>query len=268
MKCGFIQYNPIYLRKHQNLDVVEALVEGSDADLIVLPELFATGYFFRNEDDLSLVAESVPDGVTTHRLEAWAKSTGTTFVAGLPEVEGGAYYNSAVVVSPSGFQGVYRKVHLFYEENLFFQPGNLGFRCFDLKDRAGNQYRLGVMICFDWYFPEAARSLAMQRADIIAHPANLVRKSCPSSMPVRALENHVFTITANRYGHERKGEETLTFIGQSVICDPEGDVLLKAGREETVLGIVAIDPAAARDRQITPYNNLLGDRRPEAYGIS
>ena len=87
-------------------------------------------------------------------------------------------------------------------------------------------------------------------------------------MPVRALENHVFTATANRHGAETKGEETLTFIGQSVICNPEGDFLLKAGREETLLGVVDIEPAQARDRQITPYNDLLNDRRPEAYVIA
>lgn len=268
MKLGILQYSPAYLKKHENLATVEALLQGCDADLIVLPELFASGYFFRNKDDLALMAEPVPDGETTRRLEQWAREMGTSFVAGLPEVDGDVFYNSAVVVSPSGVEGVYRKVHLFYQEKLFFERGNLGFRCFDLTDRAGTPYRLGVMICFDWYFPEAARSLAMQHADIIAHPSNLVRKSCPSSMPVRALENHVFTATANRYGAETKDGETLTFIGQSVICNPEGDVLLKAGREETLLGIVEIDPAHARDRQITPYNHLLNDRRPETYVVT
>ncbi|HET6568384.1 MAG TPA: nitrilase-related carbon-nitrogen hydrolase, partial [Rhodothermales bacterium] len=221
---------------------------------------------FRSREDLERVAESVPDGPTTQRLQRWARETGATFVAGLPERQGEAIYNSAVTVTPSGIAGIYRKTHLYYEEKLYFEPGDTGFSVLDITDRVGETYRLGVMICFDWYFPESARSLALQGADIIAHPSNLVRSGCPSSMPVRALENHVYTITANRIGAETNGQETLTFIGQSLICSPEGDVLLKAGRDETLVGAVEIDPAHARDRQITAHNHLLADRRPEMYG--
>lgn len=265
MKIAFVQYNPDYLDVAGNLNRVEELLADCEVDLVVLPELFASGYFFRNRGDLEQVAERVPDGPTTRRLEQWARETGATFVAGLPEREGGSVFNSAVTITPYGVAGVYRKTHLYYEETVYFEPGNSGFRVFDIPDRARSTYRLGVMICFDWYFPESARSLALQGADIIAHPSNLVRKNCPSSMPVRALENHVFTITANRVGAETNGKETLTFIGQSVICSPTGDVLLNAGRDETLVGVVDIDPFVARDRQITPHNNILADRRPEMY---
>lgn len=265
MNIALLQYDPLYLQVEQNLDRVERLLDGLEADLVVLPELFATGYFFKSREDLERVAEPVPGGPTTQRLARWARTSGATFVAGLAERADGHRYNSAVVASPEGYAGTYRKVHLFYEEKLHFTPGDLSFPVFDVRSRAGEAYRLGVMICFDWYFPEAARSLALGGADVVAHPSNLVRKDCPRAMPIRALENHVFTATANRIGRESNGQEALTFVGQSLICDPEGNVLAQAGRGETTWVTAGLDPTAARDRQITAHNHLLADRRPAVY---
>ena len=265
MKAAFLQYNPFYLQVETNLDRVESLLHDAEADLIVLPELFASGYFFKSKDDLSQVAEAVPKGPTTERLAVWAKATGAVLVAGLPERAGDHIYNSAVVVTPEGAVGTYRKIHLFYQEKLYFAPGDLGFRVFDVHDRSGTAYRLGVMICFDWIFPEAARSLALQGADVIGHPANLVLPNCPRAMPIRALENHVYTITANRYGQESNQGELLTFIGQSVICSPDSSVLVKAPADADCFGVADIDPSVARDRQITAFNDLFGDRRTETY---
>lgn len=265
MKIGYLQFAPTYLDVTSNLKRVGDLLPGTDADLIVLPELFTSGYFFQSQDDLARVAEPIPDGPTTDRLKSWAKTLGATIVAGLAERDGGTFYNSAAIVSPEGYQGTYRKVHLYYKEKTLFAPGGDGFAVYELSDRAGASYTLGVMVCFDWYFPEAARSLALQGADIIAHPSNLVRPDCPRSMPIRALENHVYTITANRYGSETSDGETLTFIGQSEICDPEGQVLVRADRTGDHLDVVEIDPATARDRQITAYNHIFEDRRTELY---
>ncbi|MEL6706040.1 MAG: nitrilase-related carbon-nitrogen hydrolase [Bacteroidota bacterium] len=268
MIAALLQFGPAYLDVAGNLDRVEALLDGVDADLVVLPELFATGYFFRSLEDSASVSEPIPDGPTTERLQTWAAATGATFVAGLPELgDDGKRYNSAVVVRPNGSTETYRKVHLFYREKDWAAPGDLGFRVFDATTRDGMPYRLGVMICFDWYFPEAARSLALQGADVIAHPSNLVRKDCPRSMPIRALENHVVTITANRTGTESVGDETLTFIGQSVICSPEGHPIASAGREETTVLTAKFDPHASRERQLTATNHLFGDRRPDVYTL-
>ncbi len=102
MKAAFLQYNPFYLQVETNLDRVESLLHDAEADLIVLPELFASGYFFKSKDDLSQVAEAVPKGPTTERLAVWAKATGAVLVAGLPERAGDHIYNSAVVVTPEG----------------------------------------------------------------------------------------------------------------------------------------------------------------------
>ena len=155
------------------------------------------------------LAEAVPDGKTTKRFVEIAARRGVTIVAGLAERAGAHYFNSAVVVGPKGFIGCYRKTHLFFEETLFFTPGDSGFHVWDI-----GLAKVGVMICFDWYYPEAARTLALQGADIITHPSNLVLPHCPDSMVTRCLENRVFSVTANRIGSEaRGGKDRLTFIG-------------------------------------------------------
>ena len=267
MKAGYVQFAPKYLKVEENLNNVGELLSGSTADLLVLPELFTSGYFFQSEEDLLSVAEPIPEGPTTQRLKAWARDTGATLVAGVAEREEDRLYNSAVLVRPDGSFERYRKVHLFYEETTLFEPGDLGLRVFDATTREGEPYKLGVMVCFDWYFPEAARTLALRGADVIAHPSNLVLPYCPDSMPIRARENHLFTITANRYGSERKGEEELTFIGMSEICDPKGEIIHRADRTGDVVTTISFDPTEARDRNINELNNVLSDRRPDAYAL-
>lgn len=265
MRAAFLQFSPAYLEVEANLEAVAAQLSSVDADLFVLPELFTSGYFFHSQEDLADVAEPIPEGRSTEALQYWADSLEATIVAGLPEREGDRFYNSAVVVRPTGVVHTYRKVHLFYEEKTLFEPGDLGFRVFDETTRDGTDYRLGVMVCFDWYFPEAARTLALKGADVIAHPSNLVLPHCPDSMPVRARENHVFTITANRHGKEEKEGETLSFIGISEICDPTGSILKRASQSDDVVEIVELDPHAARDRELNANNDVLADRRPETY---
>lgn len=268
MKAAFVQFNPSYLDVEGNWNQVASLLADVDADLIVLPELFTSGYFFQSEADLAQMAEPIPEGPTTARLYEWAQATKATIVAGLAEQSGDAFFNSAAVVDSSGYRGTYRKVHLYYEEKTLFAPGDLGFPVFEMRTPDELDYQLGVMICFDWYFPESARSLALNGADVIAHPANLVLPHCPDSMPVRARENHVFTITANRYGEERKGEKMLTFIGQSEICGPDGSILYRSDGAGDEIGQVDIDPHAARDRQINAHNDIFADRRPDVYAAS
>lgn len=265
VKAAYLQFAPKYLDVEANLAAVDELIASIDTDLVVLPELFTSGYFFQSREHLTSVAEPIPSGRTTEALRDWAASTGATLVAGLAEEADGRFYNSAVVVRPGGSVWTYRKMHLFYEETTLFEPGNLGFRVSEESTRDGTDYQLGVMVCFDWYFPEAARTLALNGADVIAHPSNLVLPHCPDSMPVRARENHVFTVTANRYGEEEKEDESLTFIGMSEICDPTGEIRCRADQEGDTVDIVQFDPHEARDRRINQYNEVFADRRPEAY---
>ena len=265
MIISCVQFDCSLNAREANLSAVEQRLPAADADLVVLPELFASGYFFESTEQAEALSESVPDGPTTRRLELWARETGSTFVAGLPERAGGVLYNSAVVVTPKGWLGTYRKTHLFYQETLHFRAGDSGFQVWTVTDRGGRSYRLGVMVCFDWLFPEAARTLALNGADVIAHPSNLVLPHCPSSMPVRALENGVYTATANRIGSETRGEETLTFIGQSVICSPNAEILAKAPTAEACVITADVDPRTARVTALNEYNDRRTDRRPDLY---
>jgi predicted amidohydrolase len=261
MRVGFYQYEPQFGEVVKNLDAVAAALEHAEADLIVLPELFASGYQFVSQDEVVQLAEPVPDGLTTRRLIELAKRRRMVIVAGLPERAGAACYNSAVVVGPSGFIGCYRKTHLFFEETLFFTPGDTGFQVWDIGPA-----KIGVMICFDWYYPEAARTLALMGAEIICHPSNLVLPDCPDSMPVRCLENRVFAVTCNRTGTEtRGGKGPISFIGNSEIVAPRGAILYRAPQDKNDLSIVEIDPAEARNKALTPYNDLLRDRRESLY---
>jgi predicted amidohydrolase len=261
MRVGYLQFDPVFGEVARNLDHVTARLEQVETDLIVLPELFATGYQFVSQEEVFQLAEPVPDGATTKRLADIAARRGMTIVAGLPERDGGRCFNSAVVVGPKGFIGCYRKTHLFFEETLWFTPGDSGFHVWDIGPA-----KVGVMICFDWYYPESARTLALQGADIIAHPSNLVLPNCPDSMVTRCLENRVFSVTANRIGSEaRGGKDRLTFIGLSEVVSPRGRILHRAPRDIEDLTLVEIDPAEARLKALNDYNDLLRDRRPAFY---
>jgi predicted amidohydrolase len=261
MRIGFLQFAPVFGEIKRNLDQVIARLDRVEADLIVLPELFASGYQFVSQEEVRDLSEPVPDGPTTRRLVDLARSRGMTIVAGLPERSGSRYFNSAIIVGSTGFIGCYRKTHLFFEETVFFTSGDTGFQVWDI-----GAAKLGVMVCFDWFYPEAARTLALKGAEVIAHPSNLVLPHCPEAMVTRCLENRVFSVTANRTGSEaRGGKPPLTFIGQSEIVTPRGQVLHRAGREQDELTVVEIEPAEARSKRLNEYNDLLKDRRSSYY---
>jgi predicted amidohydrolase len=261
MKIGFLQFAPVFGDIKRNLDFVASRLERVDADLVVLPELFASGYQFVSQDEVHRLSEPVPEGATTRTLLDLARAAQVTIVAGVAERSGSRYFNSAVVVGPAGFIGCYRKTHLFFEETLFFSPGDTGFQVWDIGPA-----KLGVMICFDWFYPEAARTLALKGTEVIAHPSNLVLPHCPDAMVTRCLENRLFSVTANRTGSEARGEKpALTFIGQSEIVTPRGTILHRASRDRDELTILDIDPGEARSKQLNSYNDLLRDRRPSVY---
>jgi len=261
LQVGYFQFNPIFGEVARNLDIVSARLAGVECDLLVLPELFNTGYQFVSADEARALAEPIPGGPTTSRLIQIAADRNMHLVAGLAERAGDRIYNSAVLVGPQGLIGLYRKTHLFFEETLFFAPGDTGFSVYDLGPA-----RVGLMVCFDWYYPESARTLAMKGADIIAHPSNLVLPNCPDAMVTRCLENRVFAVTCNRIGsEERGGKKKLTYIGHSEVVTPTGEILARAKPDQEALGIVEIDPLQARNKRLNPYNDLLADRRTEWY---
>ncbi|TKB80770.1 MAG: acyltransferase [Nitrospira sp.] len=264
MRVGYYQFDCVFGEVTRNLDQVSRALSKVSADLLVLPELLASGYQFISKQEVLDLAEPVPDGPTTQRLMEIARARNMVLVGGLAERAGDHAYNSAVAVGPNGVIGCYRKTHLFFEETLFFTPGDTGFHVWDI-----GQARIGVMVCFDWFYPEAARTLALKGADILCHPANLVLPYCPDGMVTRCLENRVFSITANRIGsEERGGKKTLTFIGSSEVVTPRGQVLERALRDKEALAVVEIDPAEARKKSLNPYNDLLADRRTALYQTS
>jgi predicted amidohydrolase len=261
MKAAFIQHAPVLGDVQQNLSNIARLVDGTDADLIVLPELCNTGYHFISRKEVRSLAEDIPEGKTTDTLCKLATKKGAYLVAGLIEKSGERCFNASVLVGPTGYLATYRKIHLFYEETLWFDPGDQDPVVHDI-----GICRIGLMICFDWLFPETSRILSLKGADIICHPANLVLPYCQEAMVTRCLENHIYAITANRTGNETRGERSFQFTGRSQITGPDGMILYRAAGESEESGVVEIDPLLARDKAINPYNDLFRSRRTEHYG--
>ncbi|MFX0071180.1 MAG: nitrilase-related carbon-nitrogen hydrolase [Candidatus Hermodarchaeota archaeon] len=259
MKVGYIQTAPIFGEKEQNFAQVEELLKNVKADLIVLPELFATGYTFVSKEEAKSLAE-VKDGITAQFLKKMANRTGAVIVGGFIEKENSEIYNSAMLVSDTSVIGIYRKIHLYYKENLWFSPGNLLLEVFKIKG-----FKVGMMICFDWIFPETARTLALLGADIIAHPANLVLPYCQKAMVTRCLENRVFAVTSNRIGEESRGEDAFNFTGASQITSFNGSILSSAPKDKAHIDIVEIDVKNARNKNLNELNNLFTDRRIDYY---
>lgn len=259
MKVGYIQTNPIFGEKEKNFEQVNQLTDEIKADLLVLPELFATGYTFISKKEAESLAEGLK-GETARFLTLLSKKTKAAVVGGFIEKDENKLYNSAMIVFDSKILGVYRKLHLYYKEKLWFSPGNKPSELYKVKD-----LNIGIMICFDWIFPETARSLALLGADIIAHPANLVLPYCQNAMLTRCLENRVYAITSNRIGDEKRGDDHFLFTGRSQITSYNGDILSSAPKGKKFVDIVNIEVNKARDKHLNEYNNLFEDRRIKFY---
>jgi len=259
MRVGFLQFYPELFHEKHNLKKVSELLHNCDTDLIVLPELCTSGYLFKSKTEMEPLS-STADGKIPEFFAEISKRENTAIVAGFLEKDGNQFYNSQIYINPAGTQTIYRKIHLFLNEKDLFKAGNSGF-----KIAKHNDASLGLMVCFDWIFPESARTLAVMGADILCHSANLVLPFCQKAMITRSIENHVFTITSNRVGSEINGDLSLTFTGTSQITDPQGNILAQANEVEEILMAVDIDPTTARNKTITEKNHLFDDRRKEFY---
>ncbi|MDX1412333.1 MAG: nitrilase-related carbon-nitrogen hydrolase [Nitrospirales bacterium] len=261
MKVGFFQFSPIFGEIHQNLDSVLKTIPRFSGELLVFPELALSGYQFVSMAEVEELSQEIPGSPIFQQVEEMVRRHSLHVVIGLAERFQGRIYNSAILLGPNGYVGTYRKTHLFLEETRWFVPGNTGFRVWDI-----GMAKVGLLVCFDWLYPEAARTLALKGADILCHPSNLVLPYCPDAMVTRCLENRVYAITANRVGREERGQKPpLRFIGMSEIVDPSGRVLYRASQEHSELYECEIDVSQARDKRMNPYNDLLRDRRPEWY---
>jgi predicted amidohydrolase len=257
-----VQFQPELAVVDPNLKRMETLVlSAPKADLLVLPELASCGYDFLDSEELATVAEPFGKGPTSQAAHRWAKSTGSVIVVGYAEQAEDSVYNSSLLATPDGDLHNYRKIHLFYREKELFAPGDTPPNV--IETSAG---RIGMMICFDWTFPETARLIALAGGQIIAHPSNLVMPWCQRAMFARCLENSVFAITANRIGTEARADRSLTFTGQSQITGPRGETLASAPEQEEEVTVVNIDLADADDKAYNPMNHRFKDRRTELYG--
>ncbi|RDJ98132.1 hydratase [Paraburkholderia lacunae] len=239
----------------------------SGASLVVLPELTNTGYVFADREEAFALAEDLPGGET---VQAWADAAqrlGVHVVAGIAERDGKRLYNSAIFISPSGRVGVYRKLHLWDREHLFFEPGNRGVPVFDTS-----LGRISIAICYDGWFPEVYRLAATQGADVVCVPTNWVpMPGQPADRPAMAAtltmaaahSNGLMIACANRMGTER-GQP---FIGQSLIVSGDGWPLAgPASCDQEEILYAAIDLQRIRsERTLNTFNHVLRDRRTDVY---
>jgi N-carbamoylputrescine amidase len=270
VRVACVQMEPVVGHKQANVEKSLGLIgeaASNGARLIVLPELANSGYVFESREEAFALSEVVPEGETT---EAWiriARERSLYIAAGICEREGDTLYNSSVLVGPHGHVGTFRKVHLWNEENLFFEPGNLGFPVW--RTPIG---RIGAMICYDGWFPEGYRLCALQGADIICISTNWVpipgqdekREAMANILCMGAAhQNSVFIAAADRIGTER-GQP---FIGQSLIVSYTGWPVAGPASpdKEEILYADCNLADARRKRNWNEYNQVLRDRRTDLY---
>jgi predicted amidohydrolase len=239
------------------------------ASLVVLPELANSGYVFADREEAFSLAEELPLGESAQAFAEAAKRLGIYLVTGIAEREGERLYNSALFTGPAGHVGVYRKLHLWDKEHLFFEPGDRGMPVFDTP-----LGRIAVMICYDGWFPETYRLAAMQGADIVCVPTNWVpmpsqpddRQAMAATLTMAAAHSNGLVIAcADRIGTER-GQP---FVGQSLIVGGDGwPVAGPASRDREEILYAAIDLERTRARRaLNAFNHVQRDRRGDVYDL-
>jgi predicted amidohydrolase len=263
-----VQMNVDISDKESNLRRMLFFLEqtaGEGAKLTVFPECALTGYCFDSLDEALPLAEPIP-GQSTEIMASACKRLNCHVVYGLLEADGKRVFNAAVLVGPKGVVGSYRKVHLpFLGIDRFTTPGD---RPFAVHNAGG--IRVGMNICYDGSFPEAARVMTLDGADLIVLPTNWPPGSeCMASCAVntRAMENQIYYLACNRVGTERG----FRFIGTSKICAPGGSTIAEALHENEAILYASVDVDKARNKHLVRVPKLheidrIKDRRPEMYG--
>ena len=267
MRIACVQMEPIIGAKSDNVArSVALLAKAADrgAELVVLPELANTGYVFESQAEAASLAEPVPSGETTRIWCEVAADKHIHIVAGIAEQVGDTLFNSAVLIAPSGFVGVYRKMHLWGDEKKVFAPGDLGFPVYETA-----LGRIGIGICYDGWFPEMYRLQALAGAEIICVPTNWVpmpgqpddRQAMANTLTMAAAHtNGLIIACADRVGVER-GQP---FEGQSLIVDRTGWPLAGPA-SRTDEAIIFADVSLAARQGVGADNDVLADRRTDIY---
>ncbi|MFL7960907.1 MULTISPECIES: nitrilase family protein [unclassified Pseudomonas] len=265
-----IQMEPRVGCKAENLKVSLHLIAeaaSAGAQIVVLPELVSSGYVFSSREEAFELAESVPAGISAQAWEDAARQHNVYVIGGVAERVGYKLYNAAVMVGPEGYVGTYRKLHLWGDEHLYFEVGDLGLPVFHTLFG-----RLAMIICYDGWFPEVYRLLAMQGADIVCMPTNWVPMPGQGNGTMimantlamaNAHVNGLNIICANRVGTER-GQ---LFVGNSIIVGADGWPLVAPGSADNQQILYAdINLKTSRQsRRLTTFNTVLRDRRTDIY---
>jgi N-carbamoylputrescine amidase len=279
-KIGAVQMS-CSLDPHENLEKARWKIReaaGQGAQIICLQELFRSQYFCRQEDaGLFALAETIP-GPTTDALAPLAKELGVVIIASLFEKRApGLYHNTAVVLGDDGeIQGLYRKMHIpddpLYFEKFYFTPGDTGFKKFDTRYGC-----IGVLVCWDQWYPEGARLTALQGASILFYPTAIGWHPSEKAevgaaqldawrtiQRAHAIANGVYVAAVNRVGFEGPSDQGLEFWGSSFIADPFGQVIAQASTDQEEILVAECDPKRIDEvRRNWPF---LRDRRIDAYG--
>ncbi|SFE56019.1 nitrilase family protein [Alteribacillus iranensis] len=272
LEVACIQFDPRVGDKTYNVEhslklIGEAASQG--AKLIVLPELCNSGYVFNDREEAYSLSEPIPEGDTTQAWTEAARKHDVYIAAGINERDNDKLYNSVVLTGPQGYIGTYRKVHLWNKEKLFFEPGDAKNPVFHTP--VG---RIGILNCYDVWFPESFRTCALNGAEIVAVPTNWVpmpeqkKEDLPMAVHLcmaNAHSNGVFVAAADRIGTER-GQ---SFLGHSVIIEPSGRPIsgpASQDQEEIVYGSCDLSKATL-SRTVSERNHVLHDRREELYEL-
>jgi predicted amidohydrolase len=257
-KVSIIQFQPELGDTSANIRTLEQLFPATDgSSLVILPELANAGYNFKDRDEAFAHAEILDgQGRFQEFLLHESARRNVHIVAGINEKDGNSLYNSAILAGPGGLMGKYRKMHLFMNEKDIFQPGDAGLPVFDIGG-----FKIGILICFDYLFPEPWRIMAQNGADLICHPSNLLTENPRRCVPGLALMNRIYIATANRFGTERG----ITFNGCSFFTGPDGIISGMASPDRAEVMDCVIDTEKSRNKMITARNHVFEDRRPEMY---
>lgn len=253
MIIGAIQLDVIGKNKAANLDKIQRLLN-QRADLVVLPELFSTGYFFDSREELIAMAEAVPGGYTTNRLCQIATEKDCHLTGAIAENDGGALYITAVMVGPQGYIGKHRKRHLTIGEAENFSRGGSS----EIFDILGS--KVGVLVCLEGWFPESARELMLKGAQVLCHTALTCMERTLDIMRVRAIENKAYLVVANSISTECFKGQQYKFRGESRVIDHDGNILADAGREEKLIA-VEIDEKLTIDKGTEDCKSLADEAR-------
>ncbi len=245
IRIAAVQTNPRFGEVEGNLAQAAALVRSQPAALYVLPELFASGYLFRDRAEAARYGEEYPAGPVCRFLANLSRERAAVVAAGFVErTRDGRLYNAGALFEGGRPLGCYRKIHLFDREWDWFDPGDAAPRVY--PSGAG---MIGPLICFDWIFPETARCLALDGATILAHMANLVLPFCQDAMITRCLENRLFAVTANRVGQDARDGRAVAFTGESQIVGPDGRRLATASSTQAEVIVAEIDVSRAESKR-------------------